>query len=201
MSGDMFTRRQSIGEAWTDSHVVVAEMRRGLLQSGRFVMSGLVGAGFGWSQFYQPESTYLIRNEPVTVPASTHTTSGPEATLGVAVEQRVAARLALRQEVRVVLGEVSEFRAQVGVSVPLGRYPERFEPWLARDGRRPDSLRNGSKIGAIVGAAAMTGFVAFLANTLCEGDCENLGAAVFVGAGYGAGVGALTGAMIDSFRE
>ena len=144
----------------------------------------------------------VTRNfEPVTVPASTHTTTGPEFTLGVGFEQRVASRLALRQEVRAVLGEVSEFRAQFGVSVPLGRYPERLDPWLTRDGRRPDSLANGTRIGAIIGAAAMTGFVAFLANALCEGDCENLGAAVFVGAGYGAGAGALTGAMIDSFRE
>jgi len=39
----------------------------------------------------------------------------------------------------------------------------------------------------------MTGFVVFLANALCEGDCENLGAALVAGA--------LVGAMVDSFRE
>lgn len=198
---DVFAHRRYIGESWADGHVVTAELRRGLVQTDRFRMSGLVGGGYGWTRFFQPEYSYLIRGEPVIVPASTHTTTGPEFTLGLSAEQRMASRLALRQEVRVVLGEVSEFRAQLGVSVPLGRFPARFDPPLTRTGRRPDSLRNGTAIGAIVGSAAMTGFVAFIASALCEGECDNLGPALVAGAGYGAGAGALAGAMIDSFRE
>jgi hypothetical protein len=201
ISGDLFVNRQYLGESWADSRVVTAEVRRGLLQTGRFAMTGLVGGGVGRSRFFQPEYTYLSRNEPVTVPASTHTTTGAELMLGLGFEQRVAPRLALRQDVRAVIGEVSEFRAQLGVSVPLGRYPERFAPPLTRDGRRPDSLANGTGIGAIIGAAALAGFVGVLSDVLCEGECESVAGPVALGAGYGAGVGALIGAVIDSFRE
>ncbi|MCC7043812.1 MAG: hypothetical protein IT183_08115 [Acidobacteria bacterium] len=201
VSGDLFVNRQYIGESWVDSRVVTAELRRGLVHTGRFAMTGLVGGGLGWSRFFQPEYTYVSRNETVTVPASTHTTAGAELTLGVGFEQRVGPRLALRQEVRAVLGELSEVRAQFGVSVPLGRYPARFAPLLTRDGRRPDSLANGTRIGAIIGAAAMAGFVGVLSDALCEGDCDDIAGPVALGAGYGAGVGALIGALIDSFRE
>jgi hypothetical protein len=201
VSGDLFVNRQYIGESWGESRVVIAEMRRGLVQTGRFAMSGLVGGGFGRSRFFQPEYTYLVRNALVTVPASTYTTTGPVVTLGVGFEQRVAPRLALRQEVRAVLGRVSEVRAHVGVSVPIGRYPAQFDPPLTRSGRRPDSLVNGTRLGAIIGAAAMAGFVGVLSDLLCEGECDNIAGPVAIGAGYGAGAGALTGALIDSFWE
>jgi len=203
LAGDAFTTRQTFDfdASWEDSHLVTVEMRRALVQTGRFAMSGLVGGGVGRTRRFQPEFTYPRPDGVIVQPARLYTDTGPEFTLGVGVEQRVAPRLALRQEVRVILGETSEFRAQAGVSVPFGRYPTRFAPPLTRSGQRLDSLRNGTGIGALVGAAVMTGFVGFLAHSLCEGDCENLGAALAVGAGYGAGAGALTGAIIDSFIE
>jgi len=201
LSGDLLARRDYVGESWADQRVVTAELRRGLWQSERVAIGGLIGGGFGWSQFFQPEYQYLVRNEPVIVPASTHTTTGPEFVLGVGAEQRIGPRIALRQEAKAVLGEVSEFRAQVGVSVPIGRFAPRFEPLQARAGGRPDSLRNGTGIGAVVGAAALASFVGFLGNLLCEGDCENLGPAIAAGAGYGAAAGAVLGAMTDSFIE
>lgn len=203
LSGDAFTTKQTFGfdASWEDSHLLTVEMRRALIQTGRFAMSGLAGAGVGYRRMFQDEFTIPGRDGPVVQPSRLYTNTGPEFTLGLGLEQRVATRLALRQEVRVILGETSEFRAQAGVSVPLGRYPVQFDPPLTRSGQRPDSLRNGTGIGALVGAAVMTGFVGFLAHSLCEGDCENLGAALAVGAGYGAGAGSLTGAMIDSFIE
>ncbi len=202
VSADVFTTKQTFAfdESWEDSHLLLAEVRRALVQTGRFAMSGLVGTGIGHRRRFQPEITYGGRT-PIMQPAVLYEGAGPEFTLGVGVEQRVAPRLALRQEVRVILGKTSEFRAQAGVSVPVGRYPAHFDPVLTRTGRRPDSLRNGTTIGAVVGAAVMTGFVGFLAHSLCEGDCENLAAGLAIGAGYGAATGALTGAMIDSFIE
>ena len=201
VSGDLLTTRDYIGESWADARVVTAEMRRGLWQADRFALRGLIGGGYGWSEFFQPEYSYLVRNEPVVVPAHIYRTTGPEFVLGVGAEQRIDPRLALRQEVKVVLGELSEFRAHVGVSVPIGRYSPRFEPLQARDGGRPDSLRNGTGIGAIIGAAALASLVGFLGNLLCEGDCENMGPAIAAGAGYGAAAGAVLGAMTDSFIE
>ena len=63
---------------------------------------------------------------------------------------------------------------------------------------RRDSVGNGAIIGAIVGAAAMGGFVMFLCNALKEpGDppCwKSSGLAI----GIGAGAGALGGAGIDA---
>jgi hypothetical protein len=201
VSGDLIAKRDYVGESWADQRVVTVELRRGLWQSERAAIGGLIGGGVGRSQFFQPEYRYLVRNEPVIVPASTYTTTGPEFVLGVGAEQRIAPRLALRQEVKVVLGEVSDFRAQVGVSVPIGRYAPRFQPLLSRSGGRPDSLRNGTGIGAIIGAGALASFVAFIGQLFCEGDCNNLGPAIAAGAGYGAGAGALLGAMTDSFIE
>ncbi len=202
LSGDAFTTKQTFAydASWEDSHLLTVEVRRALVQTGRFAMGGIAGGGIGRQRRFQPEFTFGDRN-PITQPATLYEHTGPEFTLGLGLEQRVAPRLALRQEVRVILGQASEFRAQAGVSVPIGRYTVPFEPPLARNGQRPDSLRNGTRIGAIIGAAAMTGFVGFLAHSLCEGDCENLGAALALGAGYGAATGALTGAMIDSFIE
>lgn len=202
VSADAFTTRQTFGfdASWEDSHLVTVEVRRALVQTGTFAMSGLVGGGVGRTRRFQPEFTYGDRN-PITQPAALYTNTGPEFTLGLGFEQRVAPRLALRQEVRVILGEASEFRAQAGISVPFGRYPTQFQAPRTRSGQRPDSLRNGTTIGAVVGGAVMASFVGFLAHSLCEGDCENLGAALALGAGYGAATGALTGAMIDSFVE
>jgi hypothetical protein len=63
---------------------------------------------------------------------------------------------------------------------------------------RRDSVGNGAIIGAIIGAAAMGGFVMFLCNALKEpGDppCwKSSGLAI----GIGAGAGALGGAGIDA---
>lgn len=201
VSGDLFTTRRTVGESWAESRVLVAEMHRALVRTERVSMSGIVGGGVGWTRTFQPEYSYLVWNEPVVVPASTRIYSAPEVTLGVGFEQRVAPRLALRQDMRAVIGEVSEFRASFGVVVPVGRYPERFAPLLTRSGGRPDSLRNGTTIGAAIGAGAMATFVAFLGNLLCEGDCDNISGPIALGAGYGAGIGALSGAIIDSFRE
>lgn len=201
VSGDLFTTRRTIGESWADSRVLMAEMQRALVRTRRVSMVGVVGGGMGWTRTFQPEYSYLVWNEPVVVPASTRVDSAPEFTLGLGVEQRIAPRLALRQDIRAVIGEVSEFRATLGVVVPIGRYPERFAPLLTRSGERPDSLRNGTTIGAAIGAAAMATFVGFLGNLLCEGDCDDLSGPIALGAGYGAGIGALGGAIIDSFRE
>ena len=200
-SGDVLAQRDYFGESWADTRIVTAQLHRKLWQTERFAMSGIVGGGVGRSRFFQPAFSYPGRDGTIVEPASFHTSKGGEFTLGVGAQQLIASRLALRQEAKVVLGEVSEFRAHLGVSIPFGRFPTRFQPQLARSGGRPDSLKNGTGIGAVVGAAVMTGFVSFLAQALCEGDCENLGAAVAVGAVYGGGAGALTGAIIDSFIE
>jgi hypothetical protein len=200
LSGDLFTTRRTIGDSWAESRVVIAEVRRALVRTGRFSMSGLVGGGIGWTRTFQPEYSYLLWNERVTVPASMRTSAAPEVTMGLGFDQRIGSRLALHQEVRAVLGEVSELRGTLGVSVPFGRYPERFAPLQARRGGTPDSLRNGTTIGAVIGAAALGSFVAFLGNLLCEGECDSSGP-IAVGAVYGAGAGALTGALIDSIRD
>lgn len=202
LSGDGFTTKQTFAfdTSWEDSHLLTIEVRRALVQTGRFAMSGIVGGGVGRTRRFQPEFTYGDRN-PIVQPAALYTNIGPEFTLGLGLEQRVAPRLALRQEARVILGAASEFRAQAGVSVPIGRYSLQFDAPLTRSGQRPDSLRNGTRLGAIIGAAAMTGFVGFLAHSLCEGDCQNFGAGLAFAAASGAGAGALTGAIVDSFIE
>lgn len=202
LSGDMFTTRQTYADGWSDSHVITAEVRRALVQSGRFAMHGVFGGGAGWRRSFQPAYTYTLGGQVITVPDRTYVTRGGQVLIGVGFEQRLAPRLALHQEFRAVMGEAtSDFRTQVGVSVPLGRFSTRFDPPRTRDGGRPDSLANGTRIGAIAGAAALAGFVGFLSQALCEGECDNLGPALAIGAAYGAGAGALTGAIIDSFRE
>ena len=61
-----------------------------------------------------------------------------------------------------------------------------------------DSVKNGTIIGAIVGAAIFGGFVTFLCNALQEpSDRSCLGSAL-LGMGRGAGAGALGGAGIDA---
>jgi hypothetical protein len=61
-----------------------------------------------------------------------------------------------------------------------------------------DSLKNGTLIGAIVGAAIFGGYVTFLCNALQEpSDPSCLGSSL-MGFGIGAGLGALGGAGIDA---
>lgn len=68
-------------------------------------------------------------------------------------------------------------------------------------GNQRDSLKNGSIIGAVIGAAVMGGFVTFLCNALKEpGDpsCwKSSGLAIAIGAGAGALGGAGIDALID----
>ncbi|MEO8483461.1 MAG: hypothetical protein ABI634_14710 [Acidobacteriota bacterium] len=64
----------------------------------------------------------------------------------------------------------------------------------------PDSIRDGVRNGAIIGAVGMGVYGAFLARSLCECDDQT---AVFVTlaiAGYGAGTGVLVGALSDGLH-
>jgi hypothetical protein len=203
VSGDVMTTKRAFGfdESWEDSRLVTVELRRALLQTGSLAVYGVTGGGVGYRRLFRDEFVIPGPFGPTVLPSLQRNEVGGEVTLGIGAEQRVATRLALRQEVRLNLGEVSELRAQAGVSVPLGRYLPEFETPRTRSGGRPDSLRNGTGLGALIGAAAVAGFVGFLGSALCEGECENLPAAVAIGAGYGAAAGALSGAVVDSFIE
>jgi hypothetical protein len=73
------------------------------------------------------------------------------------------------------------------------------QPKAAREQR--DSLKNGTIIGAIVGAAVMGGFVTFLCNALQEpSDPSCLGASL-TAIGIGAGAGAAGGLAIDALLD
>ena len=61
-----------------------------------------------------------------------------------------------------------------------------------------DSLKNGTLIGAAIGAAVMGGFVTFLCNALQEpSDPSCLGSSL-MGFGIGAGAGAVGGLAVDA---
>lgn len=65
-----------------------------------------------------------------------------------------------------------------------------------------DSVLNGARRGAILGASGLTGFIVYLAAVLCGGeDCEGMPQALVLGAGYGAAFGAVGGALLDSLFE
>lgn len=66
----------------------------------------------------------------------------------------------------------------------------------------PDSLSNGTGIGAGIGAAAFGGFISWLNVALCEseGGCPAIGPAL-VGGAYGAAIGGVAGALIDSLID
>jgi hypothetical protein len=66
----------------------------------------------------------------------------------------------------------------------------------------PDSLVNGTGIGAGIGAAALGGFVSWLNVALCESDdgCQSLAPALLGGA-YGAAIGGVAGALVDSLID
>jgi hypothetical protein len=61
-----------------------------------------------------------------------------------------------------------------------------------------DSLKNGTIIGAVIGAVAMAGFVTWLCNELKEPGDPSCWKAVPIGGLYGAGIGAAIGLGIDA---
>ena len=65
-----------------------------------------------------------------------------------------------------------------------------------RDDR--DSLKNGALIGAIIGGAALGGFVTFLCNALQEPSDPSCLPPSLLYTGIGAGIGAAAGAGIDA---
>ena len=69
----------------------------------------------------------------------------------------------------------------------------------SRDDR--DSLKNGTLIGAAIGAAVMGGFVTFLCNALREpSDPSCLGSSLMA-VGIGAGAGAVGGLAVDALID
>ena len=202
--GDAIGIRENSGEFWDEKTIVTAEIRRALVHAGRFSVGGTFGGGLGQSRSFHPGFSYIApgRNDVIVAPPSISSERSVEGSFGLNLQQILGAGLSLHQDVRFVFGEVaSEIRLQAGVSIPIGRYAPRFEPLRARSGGRPDSLVNGATWGALIGGAAMAGFFGFLANALCEGECENFGGGLAVSALYGAGPGALAGAIIDSYVE
>jgi hypothetical protein len=101
------------------------------------------------------------------------------------------------QEIQGVISAIDDSRIEV--SSNAGR--QSFARGEIRRIAVPDSLVNGTVVGAAAGGASLGAFVALIADALCDSsECDNLGPTL-AGVAYGAGFGAVVGALIDSFRD
>jgi hypothetical protein len=64
----------------------------------------------------------------------------------------------------------------------------------------PDSIRNGARLGAIVGGIGLGTYGVFIARSLCECRDDSSLVVAMAFAGLGTGGGALIGAIVDSFH-
>lgn len=108
MFGETRVTKGRAGEYDWSSRLLGAEIRQAVAQSGPLTVNVVAGGG-----------TSFRRD------SRAHVGTGllPAVVVGVGVGERIGRHLSLRQEVRVVLaGDGSELRAQLGFSVPVGRY-------------------------------------------------------------------------------
>ncbi len=180
-----------IGRGNTTVDVV---LRQSLFAAGRFETYGLIGASYQQRITEFPGSSQQFPNGSITVPAFRREEHQGAAQVGVAALWTLHPRVALRADVRTLLGEDSSLSAAVGVSIPLGRHSTSRRP----DPAVHDSVANGVGIGAAIGAGLGAASFAALEWMLCETE-ECVGPEIiFVGLGAGTAVGAVVGGVTDS---
>lgn len=121
ISGDAAYVRQSSQIGWEDNRVGLVEMRRALRQTGQRTVSGFVGAGV--SRIHSVRPGFASTGNPMPGATSDSTSTAAVASLGLELEQRLGAHVALHEDLRVLVGEVGGVSAQVGLGAPVGRYP------------------------------------------------------------------------------
>lgn len=169
-------------------------LRQSLFATDRVEVYGLAGATY---QRRIVEFPRVVENLPgghVEAPAYRFVEHQGAGQVGLAAMWALHPRVALRADVRTVLGEDSSMSAVVGVSIPIGRHstPRRPDPAVH------DSVANGVGIGAAIGAGVGAASFAALEWLLCQTE-ECVGPEiVLVGLGAGAGVGAVLGGITDS---
>lgn len=183
--------RFQIGRGNTAVDVV---LRQSLFASGRFETYGLVGASYQRRITEFPGSSQQFPNGSIEVPAFRREEHQGAAQVGVAALWTLHPRVALRADVRALIGEDSSMSAAVGVSIPLGRHSTARRP----DPAVHDSVANGAGIGAAIGAGLGAASFAALEWLLCQTE-ECVGPEIiFVGLGAGTAVGAVVGGVTDS---
>lgn len=183
--------RFQIGRGATGVDVV---LRQSLHAAGRFEVYGLVGATYQRRIVEFPGLVEDLPSGRFESPAYRFVEHQGAGQVGLAALWAVHPRVALRADVRTVLGEDSSMSAVVGVSIPLGRHSTARRP----DPAVHDSVANGVGIGAAIGAGVGAASFAALEWLLCQTE-ECVGPEiVLVGLGAGAGVGSVLGGVTDS---
>jgi hypothetical protein len=106
---------------WEDSRVGLVELRRALRQTGQRTISGFVGVGVSRIRSVHPG--FASTGNPMPGTTSDETSTAAVVSLGLAFEQRLGAHVAVHEDLRVLVGEVGGVSGQVGLIVPVGRYP------------------------------------------------------------------------------
>lgn len=118
------------------------------------------------------------------------------AQVGLAARWVMHPRLALRGDIRSMVGEDASLSGSLGVSMPLGRYSETRR----LDRRVHDPVWNGMGIGAALGGGtgAVTG--ALLGRVVCESDdCSGVSIGMSAAlAVMGSALGSVVGGVVDS---
>ena len=125
VTADVVLSKQYFGSgSWEDTWRTGVEAERLLHGDGRLRVSALAGAGLQRFRLYRAAYALPGRDGPEEVPASLTETWRPAFSFGLGLGQRLAPQLELREDVRLVLAERgSEVQFQLGLDVPIGRYP------------------------------------------------------------------------------
>lgn len=173
-------------------------LRQTLWMRDRVELFGLIGATARRRITEFPAYSYQLQSRTVDIPAFRGVETRGGAQIGVAARWAIHPRLAVRGDVRTMLGEDGALSAGIGVSIPIGRY--------ATTGRRAslerDPVTEGLGIGAAIGGGVGAALGAVMTWLFCESDgCVDASLGVVaVGAAIGGGVGAVTGGVVDSLR-
>ncbi len=104
----------------SDASLYALELRRPIDAGDRLTISWMLGGGVSKRRDVSRRYT----SQGITYPERVTRRNTGAVTLGIGFDQRVAGRLSLRQDFRMIMaGEGSEARAQFGIGLPIGRYP------------------------------------------------------------------------------
>ena len=122
VAADVRRPRADVFATRTSGQWYALHLRQSLLQRGRLQVFGVIGAGAGETTWDFPGRTIEVRNGSITYPPSRYRDYGFAAHVGAAAQYEVAARLAVRADVRATASESGGLRAMAGVVTPVGRF-------------------------------------------------------------------------------